>query len=169
MRVFYRQMAVLAMVAMCTLVTGCVSTPVATVKSAPVPGLTFLDIQKFDRDLAAALEAGIDRVEISFYDPVSPNALPERIEKWVSAAQAQGGKVTVLPPPGEPTPKSPIALIGLIGSAVSAAKAMAAIQQDRLLTNARKRDVLVLLERDTTTQRVQVAKVVLTKAADAGK
>lgn len=146
-------------------VIGCASVSDTETKSTPSPSLTFLDVQKFDRDLAASLDAGIERVEVSFYDPVSPNALPERLQKWVAATQAQGGRFTVEPPPGEPRPKSPMALISLLSSAFSGAKGLLAIQQDRALASAKKRDMVLMLERDAKTQKVQVAKLVFVKAS----
>lgn len=140
-------------------VVGCAVAADAAVKSTPAPSLIFLDVQKFDGDLAASLEAGLERVEVGFYDPISPNQLPERIQKWVSATQAQGGRLIVQAPPGEPTPKNPLALIGLIGSAYSSAKALISIQQERLLASAKQRDIVMMLERDPKTQAVKVGKV----------
>lgn len=145
-------------------VAGCASVSGADIKLTSTPSLTFLDVQKFDRDLAASLDAGIERVEVSFYDPVSPNALPERLQKWVSAAQSQGGKFSVLPPAGEPTPKNPLALISLISSAYSGAKGLLAVQQDRLLASAKGADVVMKLERNPKTQRVQVDKVIFIRS-----
>ncbi len=143
---------------------GCAAPPAVSLDKPPSPALFFLDLASFDRDLAASLNAGIEKIDVSFYDPVSPNALPERIEKWIAAVQSAGGQVTVQRPAGEPSPKGPLALIGLIGAAFNSAKTLAAVRQESVFRAARGRDVVLTLERDKGTSRLQVAQIAFVKS-----
>jgi hypothetical protein len=142
-------------------VTLCISRAHAQSTSAPegnIPTVPFIDIPKFDRDLYNALSHKTEQVNVSFYDQVSPNKMPERLQKWISAVEKTGGKVDVEPPPNEPVPKSPLFLIGLIGSLWSAIKALAEIKEESVYLAAAKRNVVIVLDRDATRQIV-VARV----------
>lgn len=131
--------------------------PTSPATPAP-PTIAFIDIPKFDRDLHQALSGKAEPVNVSFYERVSPNSMPERLQKWISAVEKTGGKVDVEPPPNEPVPKSPLFLIGLIGSLWSAIKALTEIKEEAVYLSAAKRNVLIVLDRDATRQ-VVVARV----------
>ena len=88
---------------------GCQSSPSAPPKDA----LTFVDSQSFDESMAASLRSNKSPVTIDFYSPVTPNAIPPRIDKWMAMAQKSGGTISVTQPEGEPTPKNPMLLLGL--------------------------------------------------------
>jgi len=45
------------------------------------PKMEFIDISKFDRDLSTSLSDKHDSVEVAFYDKVSPNNVPDRLQK----------------------------------------------------------------------------------------
>ena len=122
------------------------------------PGVAFIDIPKFDRDLYNALSHKSDPVNVTFYEQVSPNKMPERLQKWISIVEKTGGKVDIEPPPNEPVPKSPLLLIGLIGSLWSAIKALTEIKEESLYLAASKRNAVIVLERDASRQIV-VARV----------
>ena len=122
------------------------------------PGVAFIDIPKFDRDLYNALSHKGDPVNVTFYEQVSPNKMPERLQKWVSTVEETGGKVDIEPPPNEPVPKSPLLLIGLIGSLWSAIKALTEIKEESMYLAAGKRNAVIVLERDASRQ-VVVARV----------
>lgn len=154
-----------AFMAASALVAGCATAPTVSLDAPPSPSLPFLDVSSFDRELAASLRAGIDKVEVGFYDPVSPNQLPARIEKWIAAVQQSGGKITVQRPAGEPAPKGPLVLASLIGAAFNSAKTLAAIQQEQLFASAKGRDAVLVLERDQATSRVQVVRIVFVPTA----
>ena len=49
--------------------------------AAPKPELQFVDLQGFDRDLHGALSAPLPKVDVAFLDRISPNALPERLQR----------------------------------------------------------------------------------------
>jgi len=88
---------------------GCQTSPSVSAKDE----LTFVDSQSFDESMAASLRSNKSPVTIDFYSPVAPNAIPPRIDKWMAMAQKSGGKISVTQPEGEPTPKSPMLLLGL--------------------------------------------------------
>jgi len=53
----------------------------------------------FDDDLNVQLNKANDRnVEVMFYSPVSPNALPRRIGRRLAALRNEGGSVRLVPP-----------------------------------------------------------------------
>jgi len=91
------------------LVLGCQSVDLAQ----PKDNLTFVDSQSFDESMAASLTSNKTPVTIDFYSPITPNAIPPRIDKWMAMAQKSGGKISVTQPEGEPTPKNPMLLLGL--------------------------------------------------------
>ena len=74
----------------------------STVETTPTGAkLSFLDFSKFDRDLSGPLQDKNASVEVAFYDKVSPNNVPDRLQKWISVVEADGGKVLVERPPNE--------------------------------------------------------------------
>ena len=42
--------------------------------------LNFIDVAKFDRDLASAMTQKNEVTEVAFYERVSPNSVPERLQ-----------------------------------------------------------------------------------------
>ena len=110
--------------------------------------LSFVDIPQFDRNLSANLETSLPSVDVAFYEKVSPNHVPERLQKWLSAVERTGGAIRVIPPPNEITPKDPFFLLSLLGSLVSSIKNLTELQSDRLLNAARGHDALIALERN---------------------
>jgi dihydroxy-acid dehydratase len=79
--------------------------------------LSFIDIGNFDRELTASLNAPLDSVDVVFYEKVSPNKMPERLQKWISAVERSGGNVKVETPPNEPKPRSALTILSLLGTA----------------------------------------------------
>ena len=126
----------------------------AATGSSAAAGVSFIDIPKFDRDLYAALTGKSDPVSVTFYDQVSPNKMPERLQKWISTVEKSGGTIDIEPPPNEPVPKSPLLLIGLIGSLWSAIKAFNEIKEESVFRAASKRNVVIVLDRDANRQVV---------------
>lgn len=150
----------LALIMLCV---ACSSNPVSLfAKPKPSPNLGFIDIEKFDRDLAASFDEPIKEVEVIFYDKTSPNAIPSRMQKWISATENTGGKVTIQAPPNEVIPKSPVALFGLFGSLFSGAKAALDMTSDARLKKAKGHDAVIFLERNSQGDMV-VSKVKFTK------
>lgn len=120
--------------------------------------IRFIDLSKFDNDLHRALEAGPNPVVVTFYDKTSPNAMPGRLQKWLSAVEKSGGRIDVEPPPDEPRPRSPALLLGLLGTLWSSIKAWGEIREEAMLTAARSRHAVIALERNAAGE-VVVARV----------
>ncbi len=128
------------------------------------PQLVFLDVAKFDRDLSASLVNPFEKVEVSFYDKVSPNNMPDRIQKWISTVDVSGGRIRVEPPPNEVTPKNPMILLSLISGLVNSVKVYSALQKEQTISPAKGRDVVIVLERNPSGDMV-VSKVNFVKRA----
>ncbi len=84
--------------------------------------LSFLDITKFDRDLSGSLQDKNASVEVAFYDKVSPNNVPDRLQKWISVVEADGGKVLVEPPQNEFVARSPFAALSLVDTLITSVR-----------------------------------------------
>ena len=68
------------------LMSACATNPSVVLESKePQQKLSFVDISTFDRDLSASLKAPYDAVEVAFYEKVKPNAMPEKLQKWISS------------------------------------------------------------------------------------
>lgn len=88
----------------------------AEVVRAAIPRLQFVDMGGFDQTLSSSLNTASPKVEVGFYDKVTPSALPERLQKWMAAVESRGGKVKIIPPPSNVTAKNPFLLISAISS-----------------------------------------------------
>jgi hypothetical protein len=111
--------------------------------------LSFLDISKFDRDLSGSLQDKNASVEVAFYDRVSPNNVPDRLQKWISVIEADGGKILVEPPPNELITRSPLAALSLVGTLITSIKAFAKFNSERIYETAKGRDAVISLERNS--------------------
>ena len=122
----------------------------SAVESTPTGAkLSFLDISKFDRDLSGSLQDKNASVEVAFYDKVSPNNVPDRLQKWISVIEVNGGKVLVEPPPNELVSRSPIASLSLIGTLFTSIKGFAQFNSERIYESAKGRDAVITLERSS--------------------
>lgn len=124
-----------------------VATPTWSADEEPAPPVKFIDIGRFDTDLAKTLQASKGEVNVNFYENVSPNNVPVRLQKWLNAAEKSGGVINVSPPPGDMVPKNPAVLFGLLGSLWSTLKAWTEISEERMLKAADGRSVTIQLER----------------------
>jgi hypothetical protein len=113
-------------ISMSMLLTACETNPAQQPRTqAPLPPKTemsFADLAGFDRDLGNSLAAPLPTVQIAFYDRLTPSAIPERLQRWMAAVEAGGGKVTIKPPPSTVSAKSPFALLSAASSIYSASK-----------------------------------------------
>ena len=147
------------------LAVGCSSNvPLSTPAGFNLPEqqLTFVDLSKFDRELGAALSSDLKEVDVLFYEKVSPNKIPERIQKWISAVENSGGNARIETPPNEPKPRSIFTVLSLLGSAYSALKNLTPLKSETFLTSARGRDVVIHLVRGPMGELV-VDKIKFTK------
>lgn len=81
-------------------IAGCLAGALLLACASPRPpiapesvDLTFLDSRSFDQQLSSTLAAGPTVVAVDFIADVSPNALPERIDRWLYAVSSRGGPV----------------------------------------------------------------------------
>ncbi len=110
--------------------------------------LNFVDIGKFDKDLAASLSSDLEEVNVFFYNKVTPNKIPDRMQYWISAVENSGGKVKVQHPATEPMPRSILSLLSLLGTAYSTLKDRISTQPGPHLNAARGRNLVIELERE---------------------
>lgn len=81
--------------------TACAQRPIT-----PPVDLTFLDSPSFDQMMSAAMSGGAQVVAVEIVGPVSPNAMPERLGKWLYAVSSRGGPVQAERDPRVPRPRS---------------------------------------------------------------
>lgn len=145
MDVVSKKLAFLVVFATMASISGCQNAPHAEAK----PNITFIDTQKFDKDLAASLEAIKNPIEVNFYSPITPNEIPPRLEKWLSMVDKSGGQVNVANPVGEPVPKSPAMLLGLFSGLWNAMKIFRGESSSKSMEDAIKsRDANIQLARN---------------------
>lgn len=128
---------------------GCANSPLS--KETPViakPQLQFIDLQGFDRDLAGSLGTSLPKVEITFYDRITPSALPERLQKWMASVESGGGTVKITPPPSTVTAKNPFLLISAASTLWSANKMAKEASTNAQFRVAQGYDADVLLKVD---------------------
>lgn len=77
--------------------TACVSDPrmakLEDSKVKPENVIDLIDSEVFDYKLGLSLTKNIERVEINIISPFNSNKIPERIEKWLSAVDVNGGEI----------------------------------------------------------------------------
>jgi len=130
------------------LISACSTpSPTGTGSNEPKQKLSFIDINNFDRELTASLNAPLDSVDVVFYEKVSPNKMPERLQKWISAVERSGGNVKVETPPNEPKPRSALTILSLLGTAYSAIKNQITPQPESFLSSTKGRNAVISLER----------------------
>ena len=144
------------------LIVGCSSTVSTSQEVKPSNQLNFIDLGKFDRELAVSLKDIDESVGVSFYEKVSPNQVPERLQKWISSVEQSGGRVNVEQPKGEMTSKDPFSIISIISSIIGGAKNFADYRKNDIYQNMKGRDAVVELERnpkgEVVVSRVQFVK-----------
>ena len=140
----------LGMVFMLTLAACVATVPLSsTVESTPNGvKLSFLDISTFDRDLSGSLQDKNTTVEVAFYEKVSPNNVPDRLQKWISVVEADGGKVLVEPPLNDLVARSPMAALSLLGTLITSIKGYAKFNSEKVYESVRGRNAVITLERN---------------------
>jgi len=119
---------------------GCLGLAVAQTDAQPStasatakPSIPFLDLPRFDKELAQALNTDQAEVGVRFYGKVTPNEVPARLQKWLTAIEQSGGRLDVSPPPGDVTPRNPVLLLGLVSGLWSALKTWGEIKDSQML------------------------------------
>ena len=128
---------------------ACESNPSIVQSSAPPKAeLQFVDLQNFDHALAGSLSAALPKVDVAFYDRVTPSALPERLQHWMASVEAGGGTVKVVPPKSSVTAKNPFLLISAISALWSASKMAKEMSTNAQFRAARSYDAQIILKAD---------------------
>jgi hypothetical protein len=144
---------------------GCATdASVVNSKAEAKSNIVFIDIGKFDAELHASLVEQNEPVVVSFYEKVSPNGMPDRLQKWLSTVERSGGKIEIEPPANELAPKNPALLLSLFSGLWSGMKAVTEIQDEQVVKAAKGRTAVISLERNAAKQLV-VSKVTFMKAA----
>ena len=126
----------LRIVVLAVLLAGCAA-PASKVEARPQ--LQYLDLPSFDEQISASLRS-LPRVEVTFHDKVSPSKLPERLQRWLSAVETNGGKVAVIPPPTTVAAKNPLMLVSAVSTLWSAHKMAKEAMEAEALRAAGKYD-----------------------------
>ena len=148
-----------------TVLFGCATnSSIGSAKVEPKSEIVFIDIGKFDAELHASLLAKEEPIVVSFYDKVSPNGMPERLQKWLTTVEKSGGKIEIEHPPNELAPKDPFLLMSLFSGLWSTIKTATQIQDEQVVNAAKGRTAVISLERNPSKQLV-VSKVTFIKAS----
>jgi hypothetical protein len=142
---------ILGVVFSLTLASCAANVPISSAVESTPTGvkLNFLDISKFDRDLSGSLQEKNSSVEVAFYDKVSPNNVPDRLQKWISVVEADGGKILVEPPPNELVTRNPLAALSMVGTLLSTIKGFTKFNSERIYETAKGRNAVIALERNS--------------------
>ena len=135
-----------------------------TASPPPKPAIQFVDLQGFDADLSNALGTQLPRVQVGFYDRITPSALPVRLQTWLSSVESGGGKIKVTPPKSDITAKDPFLLLSLISSLMSASKIAKQVAVQTQFAPAHAYDAEVVLTDDGSGQSI-VSQVVFSRRA----
>lgn len=98
-----RVKTILLVLALAATVSAClpaVEEKPATASPVPASRIDFMDSMSFDQDLSNALVAQPPELKVVPLAPVSLNAMPERLDKWLSAIRQSGGSVKAVPSKG---------------------------------------------------------------------
>ena len=130
-------------------IVACESAPSQSSSAAPPkPELQFVDLQGFDRDLGQSLSAPLPKVDVAFYDRVTPSALPERLQPWMAAVESGGGTIKVVPPKPSVTTRSPFLIISAISSIWTANKMAKEMAAQARFKAAQAYDAEIILKLD---------------------
>lgn len=92
--------------------------------AAPPPAsVVFLDSSLFDNALASQLAAGKDQVEVAITGKISLNAIPQRMDKWITAVATKGEVALTQQADAPLKPKFVLGLLPTIFSFIKMARA----------------------------------------------
>jgi hypothetical protein len=150
-------------IAALVLLTACESNPALPAAAVAAKAkLQFVDLQDFDRELASAMTMPLPKVEVGFYNRITPSALPDRLQRWMAAVEAGGGQVTVVSAPSAISAKSPTLLLSIASSIWSATKMVKEIAAQNQFKAASAFDAAMFLKLDAQGES-EVDRVVFTQ------
>ncbi|MEY3253036.1 MAG: hypothetical protein RL227_2009 [Pseudomonadota bacterium] len=129
---------------------GCETSPhVPREPAIPKAELQFVDLPGFDSSLTSSLAAQLPQVGVGFYDRVTPNAIPERLQVWLAAVENGGGTIKVTPPPkAAVTTRSPLLLLSALSSLWTASKMAGELRARQQFQAAQSYDAELVLKLD---------------------
>ncbi|MEN9480344.1 MAG: hypothetical protein RLZZ298_1739 [Pseudomonadota bacterium] len=150
----------------CSLVITALLAACASEPPAPPPKdkVGYLDTTSFDRGLSSSLNADLEVIEIPVTDRMSPVAIPDRLNKWLSAVDANGGNIQVKQMPDEQNGKQrgfPIAVIGL---AIEVVRMLRGTPEERMYKPAANYDADIMVRQGPGGERI-IDRVVLKRRA----
>lgn len=156
---------VLALLVAAAALSGCETNPTrAESAGPPKAALQFLDLPGFDQTLTGSLGSALPKVDVAFYDRITPSALPVRLQAWLAAVEGGGGKVSVKPPPTVAATRNPMMLLGALSTLWSVSKAAREMSAERQFHAAHGYDAEIVLKLDDKGDNV-VDKVVFVQRA----
>jgi len=114
----------------------------------PKAELQFVDLPGFDTSLTTSLAARLPQVGVGFYDRVTPNAIPERLQVWLAAVESGGGTIKVTPPKGAVNTRSPLLLLSALSSLWTATKMASELRARQQFQAAQSYDAELVLKVD---------------------
>jgi hypothetical protein len=150
----------------CSLLVAALLAACASEPPAPPPKekVGYLDTTSFDRSLSSSLNADLETIEIPVTDRMSPVAIPERLNKWLSAVDANGGNIQVKQLPDESGGKQrgfPIAVIGL---AIEVVRLLRGTPEERMYKPAANYDADIMVRQGPNGERI-IDRVLLKRRA----
>jgi hypothetical protein len=131
-------------IALATILSACQTSTVA-----PQQKLTFIDASKFDQELSSSLSSNQKNIDVTFYNQITPNQIPPRMEKWIAEVESMGGKIIIEPPPNEMVPKDPTILLSLFSGLFTFIKNAIGISESAIQKNSVKdRNAVLQLDRN---------------------
>jgi hypothetical protein len=122
----------------------------SAVESTPTGAkLSVLDISKFDRYLSESLQDKNASFEVAFYDRVSPNNVPDRLQKWISVVGADGGEVLVEHTANELVARSPFAAVSFIRTLITSIKSFTQFNSEKIYESSNGRDAVISIEKNS--------------------
>lgn len=141
--------------------------PIATNLQDAAPVVAFLDLDKFDHQLAQSLSSPLQEVNVPLLEHVSPNKMPERLKVWLNHVEKNGGKIQVQEPPSSSgvTAKNPFLIFSLI-NAMKTLNTLSekAEKEKNLFANVQGHNVKILLANNANNE-VVVERLVFLKTA----
>lgn len=148
---------IIAGLSLVALLGACASTPPAP---PPKEKVTYLDTNSFDRNLSSSMAANLETIEVPVDDKISPVAIPDRLNKWLAAVDANGGDIQVKQVEANAQGKTrgfPIAVIGL---AIEVVRLLRGDPAEQLYKSAGNYDADIMVRQGPSGERV-IERVVL--------
>jgi hypothetical protein len=151
---------------LCLLAACETNPPIANTQEA-APEVAFLDLDKFDHQLAQSLSSPLKEVNVPLLEHVSPNKMPERLKVWLNHVEKNGGKIQVQEPPSSSgvTAKNPFLIFSLINAMKTLNDLSKKAENEKnFFSNVQGHDVKIMLANNANNE-VVVQKLVFLKTA----